>query len=888
MKQQHNTPSAWAMKFLRWFCPEDLFEGISGDLLEQFEEDVASLGAGKARRRLRWTVIRLFHPTILLRNRVKQLKYSTMDMYKSHLLVAYRSMMKHKFYSGINVLGLALAVAFVFLSFLFLQRELTYDQFHENKAEIYRLYTQSTDTVTRMATRKTAILPVPLARDIAIEVAAVRMFSRLTSTSGVISKNKVPYKEKVSFADEDFFHLFSFPIVEGNREQALSQPGKVALSKEKAAKYFGTHDPIGETLDLTLNDSTQTFVVSAVFDALANQSSLKPEVVVPFETFGMVAPSVYMDSYTYSSIESYVLMRDPDVSQGVSPVLTSAVAKHTDADSNERYEVGLQPLLSVHTDPVLIGNASYTNPQKLFIMAGLALLVLLVAVINFITLATGHALKRMKEMGMRKTLGAVKGQIRVQLVVESFFLSLFSGLVGLGLAYLSAPFFNMLLESTLEFNINPLSIVFIVGLTFFIALVAGAIQSVFMVSSKPLDALRGSSTIAGRDSVLNQVLLVLQFSFSVLLVVGTLIIRSQMNYIQNKEIGYDKERLLEVGMPGLPDEAASENFLSKIKSGLMQDPRIVDVSASMNSFKDPWTQLDILQNDESIEKIYFNRIDPGYLKAMDIELLQGSDFDASQATKSQVIVNEALVRHFGWEDPLSEQIPGKNFTKSHQIIGVVKDFHFSSLHDKIEPLILTVDSYAVAEGVVGLSTYVWPPNIYTMLVRVRPGDLAESLELVESKWEEISPDQPFNYDFVDDTLAKNYKEEKQWQRVINSASMFSLVIAWLGLIGLTRLSVQKRVKEIGIRKVLGSSVTGVTSLLSRRFLLLVAVSNIIAWPVAWWAADQWLQSFTYRVSPSIWLFLLAGVGVLLVAMSSVSFQAYRAASSNPVDALKVE
>lgn len=880
-------PYKWSMKLLRWFCPAKLYEGIEGDLLEKFDEEVQTLGLRRARRNFSWSVIRFFHPSILLRNKMKQLNYIHMGMYKSHLLVAYRSMMKYKFYSFINIFGLALAVAFVFLSFLFVNKELSYDKFHENEG-IYRVFSQVRSVKTQeteFAGQRSAILSIPLAPDLAAGISSITRYSRLASNSGTVLGKQIPYQETLHFVDRDFFSMFSFPILRGGAD-ALDKLNSVVLSSEKATKYFGTSDPIGQTLEILWNDSSQLFLVTGVVDNKKEQSSIQFDMLVPFETFKVIAPGS-MTSYNTASVEAYVVFENPDVASGISPVLTSAIDK-LNKDDDTILEIGIQSMTDIHLEPEISGNAASINPQKLYIISALAFLVLLVAVINFITLSTSHSLKRLREMGLRKTLGAFKGQIQRQLIVESFFVSFLAGLLGMGLAYLATPYFNQLLEISLVHQVDLISLAFVFSTALLIALVSGGIQSLILIKYRTVDALKGIGAVTKKDGLLNQSLLVLQFALSIMLIIGTLVIRSQMQYIQNKEVGYDKERLVEIGMQSPTDIASAQNLLNRFRQELKNDSKILSVSASMNSFREPWTRFGIRQVDETVEQFYFNKIDGNYVETMGIKLTQGVDFDPNSSNVNKVLVNEALVKHFGWEDPLSEQIPGKNYSRSHQIIGVFKDFHFSTLHNKIEPLVLSVDKEAILDGVTGLSTYVWPINMYTIVLRAGSGDLGDILQFVETKWNDVNPEQPFVYSFVDDVLAKNYEEETRWQKVIDAASIFSIVIAWLGLLGLTRLSVQKRVKEIGIRKVLGSSVGSITSLLSRKFLLLIVISNLLAWPAAWLLSEKWLEDFTYRTNINPGLFFLAGLGVLLVALGSVGYQSLKAATSNPVDSLKCE
>ncbi len=883
----NQSPASWAMTLLKWICPKKLQEGIVGDLLEQFEEEITTAGRARANKRFIWNVLRLLHPSILLRNQVKKLKYINMRMFRSHFLVAYRSMMKYKLYSFINVFGLSTGAWSVCVIFLFVNQRLSVDSFHENTS-IYRIYSQFRNAEaegTEYASERSAIISVPLTPELARQTPSITKFTRVASNSGTVVQNQTPYEEIVHFVDKDFLSIFSFPIISGS-ENSLNNPNTIVLSSEHATKYFGDVDPIGKTLELTLNDSTQIYEVTGVVMNMKHRASLQFDILVPFETFRLVAGNT-MTSYTYSSIEGYVVFENPDVLKGISPVLTSAIARESENDARVQ-EIGIQPLSEIHIETDIEGNAEDTDLQKLRIVSALGSLILLVAIINFITLSTSHTLKRLREVGLRKTLGAFKTQIGIQFITESFFVSALAGMIGLAMAYWTAPYFSQVFQVPFVFVLDSSAIIFVLLLITFIALVSGGIQSILLTRYKPVDAIRGTNMVMRKDSILNQSLVVLQFTLSTMLIIGTLVMKTQMEYIQNKDLGYDKERLLEIGMQSPSDITASNNLLNRFRLELDKDPRILSVSAAMNSFKEPWTRFEIRQEDDTEEEIYFNKVDEKYVKTMGMKIVRGADFEENSSNSTKILVNEAMVRHFEWEDPLSEQIPGVNYSSNHQIIGVVKDFHYGTLHEEIEPLVLSVDADAIIGGVTGLATYVWPINMYTIVLRIGPGDLGQVLAHIEDTWTESNPGQPFVYSFVDDVLAKNYTEEARWQKMIDLGSIFSLLIAWLGLLGLTKLSVQKRVKEIGIRKVLGSSVSGISKMLSRKFLLLLVLSNVIAWPLAWLVTQRWLEQFAYRITVGPLIFLAGGIGVLLVALSSVGYQSFKAAASNPVDALKCE
>lgn len=877
-------PPGWLVRLVEWISPDQFVESILGDLLEQYDQDVRDLGLHSAKRRFFWSTIRFIHPFILLKN--KKVKIINMGMLKSYLIVAVRSMMKYKFYSSVNVLGLSCAIAFAYLTFAFIQSELAYDTFHSQHESIYRLYQQGIKKESGEVVNRSAVTVTPLARDLASEIPAIRAYSRYGSGTLTVVQNNEPYEDLVCFVDPGFIRIFDFPLLDGDRNSALSSPNSMLLSTTIAKKYFGEVDPIGKSLSLNLNDSLHTFIITGVFDGMEDRSSIPVTILIPFTKFSEVVAKEFMESYNYSMVENYVLM-ESDVPSGISPLLTSALKKFVPED-DILSSVGVQPLASIHFEAEVVGMNGYSDVRRLYVMVGLAFLVTVIALINFITMSLAQALNRLKEISLRKTMGAIPGQLRVQIVIESFFFTVLASVVGMALVFFALPLFNQLLETSLTFSLGWPSIGFLLLVCMVIALISGGLQGVLLMKYQAISTMKNDVNSYGRTGWLSPVLMIVQFALSIILIIGTFVMRSQMNYIQERNLGYEQERLVEISMSNTPDLATANQFVRRYEVEALKNPGILQIAGSMNDHSNPWTQLHFVQEDETVEKLFFNLVDEGYVETMGIELVEGTSFNASENQDAAILVNEALVRHFGWTDPLNQQLPGKNFDKPHRIIGVFRDFHFNSLHQKVEPLILAVNQSSISSGVTGLSTYVWPPNLYQMLVRVGPGELEPVLDHLETTWQETNPTRPFVYRFVDEMIEQRYAEEKRWNRIINAASVFALLIAWLGLLGLTRLSVQKRTKEIGIRKVLGSSAMRVTVTLSRRFLILVVIANAVAWPLAWIGASRWLESFSYRIDLSWVVFGVSGVLVLCVAILSVGIQSFRAASIDPVKSLKYE
>ncbi len=884
MNSRKDHPPALAIRILQWFCPDELQEGILSDFDEQYHNALKSNGTRKANIKYFWNVLRLFHPSIFLRN--KQIHLMRTGIIRSHLVVATRSMSKYKFYSLVNIIGLSLGVTFTLLVFLFVKKETGYDNFHKNGKNIYRVASTITKKKTGEITSKSAVTAVPVGKKLLEDVPSVIAATRYASISVTAIHNNAPINEVAYFVDPAFLEMFSFPIIQGSKE-ALLLKSNLAISKSKAEQYFGTTDPIGESITFIINDTEESFIIQAVIDEKREESSLEIDFLLPFDAFSLITAKEVIESFNYGILENYVQLKPGANINEVAASCSAALNFHIDDDSMT--DITLQPLTDIHLENTITGNADYSDPMKLYILSGLAFLVLLVSVINFMTLSTGHALVRLKEIGLRKSFGATKRMLHFQLIIEAFALSFLASLIGLAFAWLLLPLFNQLLNTSIDLDLSLDVLLFLLSISALIAIVNGSLQALIMVNFKVINALQEKSSTKNGSGLFSQSLIVVQFSISIILIIGTIIIRSQLHYIQNKDLGFEKENLIQMSIDNLSNSDAINSLIDMLKSQYLRNNRILSVSASMNNSTEPWTTLTFIQEDGSEEKLSYNLVSYDYLETMGIELVSGNFFEQEKGNAStDIVVNEALVKHFGWENPINQQIPGRDFNETHRIIGVVKNFHISSLKSKINPLILTINEETILEGVSGLTTYMWPPKLNQLYIRFSPGEIAPVLDLLSKIWKDSNAKSPFEFSFVDESVALKYSEEKRWGDIVNSASIFAIFIAWMGLVGLTRLSVQRRTKEIGIRKILGSSTMQVASLLSGKFLQLVLIANIISWPITYWIAESWLASFMYRVEISPLIFVIAGLSVVGLVTLSIGFQSFLAAKSNPVNSLRYE
>ncbi len=888
-QQQPSDPPQWAMRLVLWICPSHLSEGVLGDFLEQYDAFLLSYGKKKALQAFYWNVLRLFHPYLLFKN---QLNSTTLNMglFKSHMRIAARSMMQHKFYSAINILGLSSAIAMVFLVASFLINEFQYDQFHSNKNNLYRLDNKKVLAKEGTLLRASGHTPVPLAPLLKESLPQIKEFCRIGSGDGIVISNGSNFKQQIHFTDPSFLTLLDFPLVEGNSLTALSDMHNAVISVDLAKKYFGYDKALGQPIQILLNDSLQQFVVTGIIDNKKQESSIEFDVLLPIHQFKQLVPKESFESLNYSFIESFILLDATADIQALCASMTGIFQEHDNSEAKKPV-VGLTALANLYFENQILGNTKTENIQKLWLLSGITLLVLVVASINFITLSTSHALLRIKEIGLRKSLGALKNGLRIQFIIESFLVVSLASLSGLLLAHPMLPLFNAMLHTQLEFSLSP-GILGILGFTCIsISLVAGLIQGILLSKADPKDALKGKlgNSIQG-NNLFNKSLTTVQFALSISLIICTLILNGQMKYIQNKDLGFDYERLVGLSIPTLENPEAQQNFYNQFKALSMANSHIEKTTACMNPIKEKeWSLFRILQENGEEESVYGNLVAPDYLSTMNIQLLLGKNFDKNtENNQRSVIVNQALLDHFNIEDPLNSQIPGKNFSEPHQIIGVVKDFHFNSLHSQIQPMFLVTNLDALGAGFTGATLQVWPPAMYQILVKIPPGDATASIEALQNTWETMDSKEPFNFTFADQTIAANYENDNRYKNITLTASIFAIFIAWMGLMGMTRLYIQRKTKEVGVRKVLGASNGNLSFLLSKPFLLQIGVATAIACPVSLWLCSEWLNNFTYRIAIGWSPFLIATTGILLLTLLSVGGQAYSTATLNPTDNIKQE
>jgi putative ABC transport system permease protein len=815
-------------------------------------------------------------------------------MIQNYVKVARRNLIRNKLYSVISVFGLGLGIACCLLIFLYVQNELSFDRFHIKADNIYRLI-----RVEQRAGEETIYSP-SVTYNIAPELKAnfpeVRRIVRLTGGEYVVSRDGQSFTQEVLHVDPEFLDMFSFPLVRGDLRSALDGPVSAVITPETATKYFGEEDPLGKTLTINLGETSLDFTVTGIIQKPPENSSIRFDLLLPVDPLKYNFPEDLLHSWNIVVMQTFMELApgtDAEVLEQKLVALTDRLFAKEERGFQRSYQ--LQPLTDIHLNNQLEGITGPTsNPLYSRILAAIALAVLLLACINFTTLAVGRSSSRAREVGLRKVLGAGQAQLMRQFWGEALLLSLAALVLGIVLAELFLPTFNGLAQKQL--SLSPFSdwtlFLALVGLVLATAFLAGMYPALLLSRLYPVDSLRGNVRLGGRSRLI-QGLVVVQFAISVALVVSTLVIVSQMRYISGHNLGYDRNLVLTFPTGTYGETAA--DLVSRFRQELSGQPVVVSVTGYSFGFGESWLRVSHGDNGMNINigeditspgpsqgpglatnYFYINWVDPYYLPTMGITVNQGRNFspDIPSDKEGAILVNQTAVKAFGWDDPIGKQLPA-GFQQA-RVVGVVDDFHFYPLHRRIEPLVLHMPRHDHLS------------SLFQVAVRVRGDDIPTTLSLLEQTWRRVSGGMPFDYHFLDQRVAEQYTAEKRWMSIVKYSSMFSLLIACLGLFGLTSLAVAKRTKEVGIRKVLGASAARIVTMFAGGFFKLVLIANAIAWPVAYLVMNRWLQSFTYRANITLTTFILTAILSLGIALLTISIQAIKAALTDPVESLRYE
>jgi len=811
-------------------------------------------------------------------------------MLSYYFKIAFRSLWKNKGFSALNLTGLSIGTAIVILLSLYVWDEWTFDRFHAKSDRIYRAWVKEH---FRGNVFFNTVTPVILGQELRDNFPEVQQVARYYTVNTLAKKGNFSELEIVHTVEPSFFKVFDFKFIRGKSEQAFSDINSVLVTEEIGIKYFGDPYPMGQTLTLQTAGEWTHFTVTGVLEKAPGNSSIQYGIVIPFEQGKATLSKEALTSWTNVIVETYILLNEAnnvkELEAKFAPLVDSRVA--SDYKPGE-YKVGFQPLTDIHLNKDFpLGIAPVSDRRYPYILAGIALLILGLACINFTTLSVGRSVARAKEVGVRKATGATRWQLMAQFWNEAVLTAGLSVGLGLLLSRLALPFFNTLSDKQLAVDFSSKTLLLLAGLALVTGLVSGIYPALVLSGFKPALTLRGMVTKIGSDrhTVLRG-LVGFQFMLSVLLIISTLVMLRQMNFLQNKNLGYDKEQIVV-----LPYERSGarlteqwnegKKVLDLLRQELNGKPGIRDLALSAHTFGTlGWMKLGYTEPaTQKFRNFMFNGLDDRFLLMYNAALVSGRNFSGTNtADQKAVIVNEAYAQQFGVETGQQMPEPFREF----QVIGVAKDFNYESLHTTVQPLVMALNPLGLIQAASDWNFNDVPtPKIS---IKIAGDQLPATLSTLRMAWQKVAPEQAFDYAFLDDNIDKLYRAESRLSQVVSIATGLAIFIACLGLFGIATLSIAQRTKEIGVRKVLGASVAGITGLLAKDFIKIVLASFLLAAPVAWWAMNAWLDDFAYRVAIQWWIFAIAGIGAVLIAFLTVSFQSVRAALANPVKSLRSE
>jgi putative ABC transport system permease protein len=795
-------------------------------------------------------------------------------MIRNYIKTAFRNLWRNKAFSVINIVGLSVALACCMLILLYTMDEVSYDRFNANRDKIYRLVSTSTNpqgVANKMAS--TGVIHGPSFKR---QIPEIEDFVRIQSDNYTVKRGNEVFNQDALYADDNFFSVFSFPLVRGNAQTALRDIHSVVLSEDVAEKYFGKQNAIGQVLQLKVNEVFQPFVVSAVIKRSPQNSSIKIQMLLPFKNSSSYTDDQWFNFYlnTFFTIKPGADIKNVEgkiakiFSQDASDQMEMMADKYGFKD---KIRFSLQPFLQIHTSkdyPADNGLTDASDPVYSYILTGIALFILLIACINFVNLTVARSLKRAKEIGIRKVVGGQRKQLIAQFLGESFILSLIAFLLGLILVQLALPVFNDLANKALSFSylLSTKLVMGYIAIFLLTGLLAGFYPALVLSGFNPVESLYNRQHFAGKN-YLSKGLVVLQFTLATFFIIATITIYSQFDYLMHFNLGYNDKNVVSIKTDN-PDKQKMALF----KTELLKNPSIKSVTADQGG---RWGTIAHINNGQQTS-FDIKHIDEDYLPLFEIPVVQGRNFSKDMVSDSSnsVLVNETFVKQAGWKNPIGQVVDFfYNNHKKYNVIGVVKDYHFLSLTEKISPQFFSMKpSYPFG-------------NIF---IKIQGNNTAEPLNYIQKLFKQIFPFKPYQYAFKAAQNAEQYDKEAKWKQIVTFSAVLTIFISCIGLFGLATLSAERRKKEIGIRKVLGASVEVIVTRLSTDFLKLVMLSAVIASPAAWWAMHKWLENYPYRIAINTWIFLFAALLVVLVALVTVSFHAIKAAIANPVDSLRSE
>jgi putative ABC transport system permease protein len=814
-------------------------------------------------------------------------------MLYNYFKVTIRNIWRSKVNSIINILGLAVGIACAILIVLFVKDEVTYDQFHSKIDRLYRL----TTSISRDGDGNTeGMAPFVFGLTIKDEIQDVESAIVHTSYNDMVEHGENKFRERISIVGSDFFDMFDFKVLDGTSSDALNNVSDVVVTKEMAEKYFGKTDVAGETLRINSGGELKDYKITAVLANVPSNSSLQFDFLVGDENLKFLFEERQLNHFFMIAGEVYVLLREGSTAEATEAKIPDMVKKGLGEDryASINYKNGLQPMADIHLGPQMSSLASISDPKYTMILGAIAALILLIASINFITISLAKSISRSREIGVRKSVGALKTQLIWQFLMESTVLAFISLFLGLLMVWLALPLFNELAQKGLVFELSGMNILIFIGLTLLVALMAGFYPAIVLSGFKPTKILKGEINVGSGKQPLRVIMVGAQFIVTIFLITSTLIMKKQIDFMQNKNLGYNKEQLLMIPLNVNSSGGEVQQLVDGMEKGerlqrmLEQEPSLESVAITSLSFGfGGWLNISFQDENEEDRDFYLNTVDANYINTLGMTIIEGRDFEAGNEAdrRRSIIVNEAFVKAYAMENPIGKRIPNDEFA-DHEIIGVVEDFNFASLHMPVEALVLAYNPQIGFSGAHGINLNSDPtPKV---VVRVGSNNLQTALPLIEERWNEAYPGEPFDYHFVDEQLESQYEGEQNLGKLVTTAAILAILIGSMGLFALAMLTMNARLKEMSIRKVLGASNSNVAYILSRSYLILVLLALVVSIPLSYQVMSSWLTDFAFRTTIGADTFIVAGMISLVIAWLAISYHSIKMAVNNPVEGLRSE
>ncbi|RXG18355.1 ABC-type antimicrobial peptide transport system permease subunit [Leeuwenhoekiella aestuarii] len=803
-------------------------------------------------------------------------------MLRNYIKIALRNLWKDKSFTLLNVLGLSIAFTASLLLGMYAFFDLSYDQFHKNKEDLFQVYyAEQKPGGQEVATS----MPVPFAPALQQELPNIKHISRYISDHALNLEAGKELDLNLIFVDPDFFQMFSFETVLGTKE-VLKDNAQISITEETAQKLFGKTEALGETLDLLINGRREVFTVGSILKDPPVTSGLRFDVAVNFSHSPNYTEN--LDRWDSRNHSVFIQLNKDATASDITQSAVSFTDLHYKGNIEDLKRDGAQPnangnYLELHLLPFkdihfadFKGHSLKVSRAYPYMILGIGLLILCIAGINFVNMSIARSAQRLREIGMRKTLGAAKKQLFFQFWSESVWVFMIALLLGIGISMALESSFRQLFNTpaTLSHLSSPVLIGVLVGSFVVITFIAGGYPALVLSKLGTLKALKGKLDLAGKNRVRNT-LMVVQFSIAIVLISGTLVLGKQLDFMRNKDLGFNKSQVVAVPLNG---KHANRQDVALLRNELAGKPGIHSVTASDNNLglgKDGSTYFSRMGFDYKGRGVHTNMlvVDYDYPETLGLHLKEGRTFSRSYSGDSlSIVINEAMARELQEKDPVNKQIILDDSIK-YTIVGVLKDYNFQSLNKKIEPISLFMKSD-------------W--DLYYAFVKVAPQNMAQTFESIEDAWKRIEPNAEFLGSFLDENIDRTFKRERTMTTIITSGSLIAIILSCIGLFAISMLVVTQRTKEIGVRKVVGASVAQITVLLTKDFVKLVGIAFVIAAPVAWWLLSQWLQDYEYRIELQLWIFLAAGLLAVFIALVTISFRTIRAALKNPVESLRTE